>query len=520
MPELHLTLSKPVQRLARALDRHPLFAGVTACALVSGLLLALREHMALVNVAMLLLLVVAMIAARWGRRPAILASFLNVLVFDVGFVPPRGYLTVQDAEYLIVFAVMLMVALMVSQISGHLRDSRLAAQAGEHQQRLLYQLAAELNGSLRSADVVAVVARFLASRYDAQVRFHAPMELAEPSSAGTPAPSLSGDPVDPDVPAVQLSGQPLQTHGDDEERPFRLLQPLLGATCSRGILEVRMALADARESSARAEVLAIVASLMAAALERLHYLEVAGRTQAEVEAERLRNALLASLSHDLRTPLTVLYGRADALREAVASWPSLQREASAVCDEALRANRLCESLLDLARLRSSPELLLREWVGLEELVGAAIASLRGMCGIEHVRVDLPVDLPWLQLDAVMFERVFANLIDNALKQGGDAQRVEIGASVDAPTIDIWVRNSGSRFPEAPMRLLQAFVRGERIDAGASFGVGLAICQLVVEAHGGRIELSNLADAAEVRLQLPYPRETMQQLPDAAEDFSI
>jgi two-component system, OmpR family, sensor histidine kinase KdpD len=519
MPDPHLTPSTPAHRLARLLDRHPLLAGAVACTLVSGVLLALRDHLALVNVAMLLLLVVALIAARWGSRPAILASFLNLLVFDVGFVPPRGSLTVHDAEYLIVFAVMLLVALMVSQISGHLRDSRLAAQVGERQQRLLYQLAAELNGSLRGADVENVVARFLASSYDAQVRFHAPAELGDSGHAGASVPSQAAALVDPDVRAVQISGRSLQTRADDAQRPLRLLQPLQGATRTLGILDAQMALADSRASTARAEVLAIVASLMAAALERLHYLEVAGRTQAEVESERLRNALLASLSHDLRTPLTVLYGRADVLREAAAPWPALQREAAAVCDEALRANRLCESLLDLARLRSSPEILLREWVGLEELIGAAIASLRGMCGIEHVAVDLPEDLPWLQLDAVMFERVFANLIDNALKQGGDAQRVEIDASVDSSWISISVRNSGSRFPEAPMRLLEAFVRGERIDAGAGFGVGLAICQLVVEAHGGRIELSNLTDAAEVRLLLPCPLETMQQLPDVAADFT-
>lgn len=480
-----------------------LLAGL-ASVLATVVLLPWRAEIALVNTAMLLLLAVALVAARLGRGPAILSSFFCVLAFDVGFVPPRGSLGVEDAQYLIVFAVMLAVALIVSQISGSLRHSSLQAQASADHQRVLYELAAALNATLRSSEVVAVVSGFLAAQYAASTHLHA-------------ADATKGDHALPDVvvQSVAASGQPAQVHDGDAQRPVRNIQPLQGATRLRGVLEVRLPLARAGEADMRAQTLTIVAGLTAAALERLHYVEVATRAQAEVDAERLRNTLLSTLSHDLRTPLTVLHGHADRLREQASEHPALALEAAAVCDEALRVNRLCDSLLDLARLRGTPQLLRREWVALEEIVGAALASLRGVRGVEQVQPDLADELPWLQLDALMFERVIANLVDNALKQGNSAQRVTIAARCVGTHLTLTVANTGSRFPADATGLLQPFVRGVdgmRADASPGFGLGLSICKAMVEAHGGTITLQNSDTAAEVVLSLPLPRQPMPQPP--------
>lgn len=478
--------------------RHPYLAAVLACVGWSLLLLPAHQRLAPANIAMILLLGVALLAFRYGRGPAVLASVINVAVFDVGFVPPRGSFTVNDAEYLILFAVMLAVALIISQVSGKLRAQQLAARDGEARQRALYELAAELNATLRREQVVDGVAAFLHRQLDGEARCHLP----EAQSA----------PVDAAVRSVLFSGTSAQVNDGDALRPIRNLQPLRGATRLRGVLETRLPTAPPADDLHRQNLLSTVAELAAAALERLHYLDVAARTQSEIEAERLRNSLLATLSHDLRTPLTVLYGRADALRDAAADTPSLRDRAAAVCDEALRANRLCESLLDLAQARSSTGVLRRDWVALDEVIGAALASLAGVPGSARVRLDLPADLPWLQLDAAMFERVVANLIDNALKQGGEDQDVTVSASVDEGIVNLRVRNTGSRFPEQAERLLAEFARGERTDRGG-FGIGLATCQAVVAAHGGRLHLRNSDHAAEVEIALPAPREAMPALPE-------
>lgn len=484
-------------------DQHPLIAAALACMATSAVLLPLHAHVDLVNVAMVLLLLVALIAARWGRAPALLASIWNVIVFDIGFVPPRGSLHVQDAKYLIVFAVMLAVALLVSHFSGQLRDSEREALAREMRQRLLYGLAAELNRTLRPQQVVDAAVRFLAGNGDMVARFHPVRDANE--TAG-----------DAEIGAVEASAQARECRGADPARPQRLLLPLVGATRLRGVLDVDAANLPGAEVRLRAQLLEVVAGLMAGALERLHYLDVAARTQAEVESERLRNALLASLSHDLRTPLTVLHGHAETLRETARGQPALERVADLVCEEAMRASRFCEGLLDLARLGAARHLLRREWVALEELVGAALASLGGLRRSVDIEVDIAPDLPWLQLDPLMFERVIANLVDNALKQGGDAQRIRIEARSDAGTVTLTVSNTGSRFPASPAPLLDAFVRGDQADAGAGFGLGLAICKAVVDAHGGEIILGNQSDAAEVRIRLPLPAEPMPGLPDAEE----
>lgn len=482
MPVAHL-----MPELRRWGDRHPLIATSVECVAASAVLLALHGHLALVNVAMLMLLLVAGIAARWGRAPAVLASLWYVLLFDIGFVPPRGSLHVHDAEYLIVFAVMLAVALLVSHFSGQLRDRERAAQAGAQAQRLLYELAAELNRTLRAQQVVEAVVRFLAANGEIAARF-LPPDDAPPAAPGMDA-------------------------NEDPARPEQRLLPLQGATRQRGVLELRMPRLAPAAGAARDELLALVAGLMAAALERLHYLEVAARTQVEVEGERLRGTLLASLSHDLRTPLTVLHARAESLREAADAQPALAREAALVCEEAMRANRLCESLLDLAQLSGGSSPLRREWVSLEEIVGAALASLRGLTGGD-IGVAIAADLPWLQLDALMFERVIANLVDNARKQGGGEQRISLVATQEAGSVILAVSNTGSRFPPSPAPLLQAFVRGGQADAGG-FGLGLAICKAVVEAHGGQITLGNRDDAAEVRIRLPLPGGAMPQPPEVA-----
>ena len=483
----------------------PYLQTVMGCALAAALLLPLHSLLNLVNVAMLLLLVVALVAFRFGRGPAIVASVLNVAIFDIGFVAPRGSFSVQDAEYIVVFAVMLAVAVIISHISGDLRDRRQAALTSSQRQRALYELAAALNATIRQDQVLAVVGDFLQRSFDASVTFHPPADLDDMVEA-TPR-----DLADVPLRSVLSTGQSAQFSDGAPVRPVRNLQALKGSTRVRGVLDTRLpALAPSR-SAERIDTLSTVAELTTAALERLHYLDVAGRAQAEAEAERLRNSLLATLSHDLRTPLTVLYGHAEALRDATVDVPALQEAASAVCEEALRTNRLCASLLDLAQVLGPKALLRPEWVTLEEIVGTALASLAGTSAAK-VRTDLPQDLPWLQLDVVMFERVIANLIDNALKQGGDAQHVGVTAHCGGALTHLFVRNTGSRFPVDADRLLLAFARGDRTDRSAGFGIGLATCHAVVRAHGGTLALRNGSDFAEVEIQLPTPEQSMPVLP--------
>lgn len=482
--------------------QHPYLLTIVACGAANSALLTTRPHLDVVAIALLQVLVVALVAFQLGRGPALLASAIQVLVFDLGFIPPQGSLTVHDPQHLVVFGVMLCVAMIISHISGDLLRRRQMAVESEARQRALYELAAALNSTLQRDQVIAIVTVFLRDQMDAEAQFHA-IDVHDAAML---------DSADEAVVAVLSSGETQQRWSGPSPRPCRIYRALRGATRLRGVLQIDVSPGDESIMSARADLLSTLTELTAAALERLHYLDVAARVQSEIEAERLRNSLLATLSHDLRTPLTVLYAQADTLRDLSTESCAVREQAAVVCDEALRANRLCESLLDLAQVRSSRSILRREWVTLEEIVGAALRSLAGVAGSQTVVLQCPVDLPWLQLDVRMFERVIANLLDNALKQGGTQQRVCIAADHDAEVVRLRVSNSGSRFPEHAEHLLSAFARGERSDANAGFGIGLATCHAVVVAHGGSLTLRNRNAAAEVEISLPRPLEPMPSLP--------
>lgn len=505
-PVVSAEMSPPRPRL-----RDWLFALLASVAAAVAML-PFHRQIAPANVALLMVLVVAWSAARLGRGPAALSSLVSVLIFDLGFVPPRGRLSVDDAEYLIMFAVMLAVTLLVSHSAGALRARTLQAQSNQRRQQALYEFAAALNGCLLREQVAEHAAGFFARHYAGLARVHVPTAdgLLHTLSGSTEAP------VDTAVLAVHESGLPSRMRDGEAERPWRTLQPLSGATCSRGVMELYLPALSAPDTAARQQVVELVAGQVAAALERLHYVQAAARSQAEINAERLRNLMLTTLSHDLRTPLTVIYGLADTLRDRLQNGdPGLHEMVVALCDEIMHLSRLGDSLLDLARLRSTPGLLRREWISVEELVGAALHGMRAVPGIGQVSTRIDPNLPWLRLDALMFERVLVNLVENAIKHGGHQQRILILADADVTTVALRVVNTGSRFSGEISRLVaQTSALGEPA-TGVHAGLGLGICAAVIEAHGGSISLGNTDQGAEVRVELGLPRLSMPEPPDEA-----
>ncbi len=485
---------------------------LAACALTTAVAWPLHGVLDPANTVMLFLLTVVLVAAFLGRAQAIVASFASVALFDFYFVPPQMSFAVSDAQYLVTFAVMLAVALFITHLTAGLKTSTDEAVAREARTRALYSLAKTLAGAATATQVIEETVRFIGQHADGQAMFLLPDEHESlrvfPVAAGTPAPELTMT-ERLSAGAVFHSREAIASREIGASDGQCLLLPLAGSTRCRGVLHVtanssRRAPTDAREALDR-PLLEAVASLAAIALERLHFVEVAQRSELEMQSERLRSSLLSTISHDVRTPLTALYGLADSLAGAVPALPEAERETvTAIRDQAMHLHGMVTKLLDMARLQAGKVPLRLEWQPIEEVIGASIQVLGEALRANPVSVELAPDLPLVAIDAVLMERVLCNLLENAAKYSPPGAGITISASVADDRLVLSVEDRGSGFPPGSLpRVFDKFERGVPEPQVAGVGLGLAICKAIIAAHGGRIDASNRdGGGASVRVWLP------------------
>lgn len=480
-----------------------------ACLLTAAITAALHPHLDLTNTALVFLLVVFLVARTLGRGPAVLAAFLAVGLFDFVFVPPQLTLAVANAQYAITLGVMLCVALITGGLTAGLRREAELAQRREGEARQLYEAAKDLAGALTDSQVAEVAQAYLATSLDARgcLLLNGPQEALEVCVPGHPEPQ----------PLKVEQHLALMAQAESRTVEYGALAadgcavayfPLLAPTRPRGVLAVAPRDGDGERLHALHPQLEALASLLAIALERIHYAAAALKAEREREAEQMRNSLLSAISHDLRTPLTALRAMAESLVWQTPPGEQAQREAAtAVRDQALRLSGMVDNLLDMARLQSGRVTLHREWQPLEEVVGAALQLIRPALGDRPVQVQLAPDLPLLHLDAVLMERVFANLVENAAKYAPAATPIRILAERAAPRdnetwVEVAVRDQGPGFPPG-LDPFQRFTQGAGDGVRSGVGLGLAICQAVIAAHGGHIRAGNGPEGGgEVRFSLP------------------
>ena len=362
-----------------------------ACALTAVIATPLRHYLDLANIVMLFLLAVLLVALRLGRGPAVLAAFFSVALFDFFFVPPRLSFAVNDVQYLLTFAVMLPVALTTGQLTAGLRHQADLASIKEARTRALYELARELAGALTLGRVVEVARKFVGDVMRSEACVLIPdrdgrLRSAESDECALPA-------------WVQLfaadTAYNVGVSADlDASQPCNYFR-LRASTRARGVLAVKSPDSHIATLSEHHELLKAVASLVAIAIERLHYVEVANDTQIQMASERLRSSILASLSHDLRTPLTALVGLADSLAMAKPPLPPEQQDtAGALRDQAMRLSGLVVNLLDMTRLSAGVVKLRKEWQPLEEVVGSSIKLLEPTLAGRQGSINLSPNLPF------------------------------------------------------------------------------------------------------------------------------
>ncbi|GGZ07465.1 DUF4118 domain-containing protein [Pseudoduganella plicata] len=486
---------------------------VAAAALVAAAGVPLAQALDITNIAMLFLLAVLLVAFQLGRGPAVLCSFVGVAAFDFLFVPPTFSLAVSDFQYVITFAVMLVVGLITSHLTAGLRFQARVASNREARSRELYEYARELTGVLQAGQVLEITRRTLAQAFRARVTLLLPDadgRLVEPEDADPAAPV-------PDAAIAQWAFDHAEAAGINTgtlpSSPLFYL-PLIAPMRTRGVMV--LAPRDRRWLliPEQRRQLDTFAALAAIALERVHYIDVAQGALVQMESERLRNSLLAALSHDLRTPLTSLVGLAESLALSKPPLAENQLEmAHALQQETVRMATLVANLLDMARIESGAVQLNLQWQAVEEVVGSALRISRTLLAQHRVATRLPADLPLVRYDAVLIERVLCNLLENAAKYTPPGSTITVSAQVDADSLEVIVSDNGPGLPAGQEEVIfEKFARGERESAKPGIGLGLAICRALVTAHGGSIGARRAPEGG-AAIVIALPLGTAPALPE-------
>jgi two-component system sensor histidine kinase KdpD len=512
---------------------------VAICAGVTLIASQLIDRIDLANLVMLYLLGVIFAAVRLGRGPGVLLSFLSVAAFDFFFVPPRMSLSVSDTQYLLTFFGMLLTSLVIGHLTSSLRREASVAQRREQRTGAMYAMARELAAALTTEQIVGIGSRHVSEVFRARVAVLLPdsadqvkQKIDDPDTTIT----LDGASLDVDVGQWVYDQQKRAGHGTDTLPAAQALYlPLRAPMRTRGVLAVLMQ--DERELDVpeQQRMLDAFAAQIALALERVHYVDIARDALVSMESERLRNSLLSAISHDLRTPLTAIVGFSSMLAAQRDTQRDTQRDAhgnahddaqgelvDAIHEEALRMTGIVTNLLDMARLQAGSLKLNRQWSLLEETVGSALRDCRRTLARHPVQVSLPADLPLLQLDAVLMERLFANLFENAAKYVPPDTPLTIGAQrIDEngkPFVRVTVDDTGPGLPPGmEIRIFEKFTRGEKESAKPGIGLGLAICRAIAEAHGGTIGAANRVGSdgriEGARFWFTLPIDTPPPVPD-------
>ena len=522
--------------LAASLQRNlkqPRYVWATAASLATALVTTpLLPYLDLANIVMLFLLTVVLVAVRFGRGPAVLSTFVSVAAFDFFFVPPRFSFAVSDLQYTVTFIVMLAVGLITSHLTADLRYQARVASYRESRSRALYQFARALSGTLQTGQIFDTTCDFIGRTFHARATLLLPdadgrLQPSAPTSGQTPAAPLSTGTLDIGIAQWAFDhAEPAGIGTDTLPGSSLFYLPVVAPMRTRGVLVIEPENPHWILIPEQRQQLDTFATLAGIALERVHYIEVARDALVHMESERLRNSLLATLSHDLRTPLTVLVGLSESLTMARPPLPAAQHGlAKALHDESLRMSSLVANLLDMARIESGEVKLNLQWQPFEEVVGSALRASHAIVASHDVQTHLAPNLPLVHFDAVLIERVLCNLIENADKYTPSNARIVIAAEASGDCLEVTVSDNGPGLPAGREEaLFEKFARGHRESATPGVGLGLAICRAIVEAHGGTIRAGKSQEGGAAFIftlpisappSLPEPEEAGQNLSGAS-----
>jgi two-component system, OmpR family, sensor histidine kinase KdpD len=439
------------------------------------------------NLVMVYLLTVVISAVYLGRGPAILASILGVLSFDFFFVPPFFTFKVSDAEYLLTFAGLLIVGWVISYLTARAREQANAAERREADTAALYALSRDL----AAADGMEAVLKAIQTHIEQAFGRAVVVYLADGGKLQPNALAADVQPGETETAIAQWAFKNGESAGRGTNTlpgaDFRFI-PLKTARRTVGVLGVKPKESESLLSPDQRRLLEAFASQSAQAIERVQLAEQARQIKLLQAAEKLQNALLNSISHDLRTPLVSITGALSALMSDDTLEATARHSLVVTArEEADRLNRFVGNLLDMTRLESGALQVKREPCDVQDLIGASLGQMEDRFMERQIQLDVSPDIPLVGMDFVLIVQVLINLLDNALKYSPDNSPLDIHADLHYGEIQVAVMDHGIGIPPEDLsRVFDKFYRVQRPEQVTGTGLGLAISKGIVEAHGGRI----------------------------------
>ncbi len=498
-------------------DVRPYAIAAAVIALATPVAMGLHE-MGITNVALVFLTAILIDAVLFGLGPSLLACLAAVLAYNFFFLPPLYTFTIADPENVVALFFFAVVALIASNLAARVRGQAVTARLRARTTEDLYQFSRKLTVAVTLDDLLWATAHQIALMLKVRVVLLLPEGDSIAVRAGFPPEDMLDD---ADLAAAKWCWQKNHVAGRGSDTLPGAKWLFLPMRTGRGPLGVVGIIRDEPGPLLTPDQQRLLDSLSdqaALAIERVNLARDLHLARLQVETDRLRSALLTSISHDLRTPLASILGSATSLRSQHEILDADTRASllGTIIEEADRLNRFIGNLLDMTRLESGALHPRAGLVVLSDVVGASLQRAAKVLAAYRVEVDLPVDLPMLALDMVLFEQVLFNLLDNAAKYAPAGSMIRLAAEQSGDSVILRVTDEGPGIPPADIEpIFDKFYRSRGPDRGrAGTGLGLAICRGFVEAMGGTIAAANRTDRSGAIFAITLPVPANAPSPDA------
>lgn len=495
-------VAKPKRQKSTAKEWSLSISTVASC---TGIAVFMRPYTTVVDAAMVYLLGIVLVASRTGKGPSLLATFLSVAAYDFFFIPPFYTFTVNDVRYFLTFIVMFVIAFVISTLTLRTRNQAEAAKQRELRTAALYSLSRKLVHERGIEQLSAIAIKHISDVFSSHIVVLVPDESGKLIIPATGQDTFALD--EKEMSVAQWSFDHRQRAGlgtDTLSGSKALYLPLVAASKAVGMIGILPRDRQDFFDQDQVHVLESFANQLAMAIDRSMISMEAQQALVKAETETLRNTLLSSVSHDLRTPLASITGAITTLLQKDVTFGSDQRQEllQTIYEEAEHLNQIIRNVLDMTRLEAGAIKVKKTWQPFEEIVGAVLNRLDDRLKGRPIKTTLPEDLPLVSFDPLLIEQVLVNLLDNAIKYTPLETPIELSAFVRDGEIIVEIEDRGAGIPAGEEeKIFDKFVRGSA--TGGGIGLGLTICRAIITAHSGWIRAENRQGGGAIfRFSLP------------------